>query len=66
VSAPLATIERHADIGAPRTTATAPPRSRFMVHIAKQENDGSGSPVNWGERVSDARYGAAPATDGTA
>lgn len=29
---------------------------RFMVHIAMQQNDESGSPVTWGEHVSDEQY----------
>src|SRR3954467_3176927 len=29
---------------------------RFMVHLAMQQNDESGSPVTWGEHVSDERY----------
>src|SRR3954452_23340749 len=33
---------------------------RFMVHIAIQEVDESGSPVSWGEHVSDEEYGAPP------
>ena len=36
--------------------------SRFMVHIAMQQNDETGSPVTWGEHVSDEQYAAAPAT----
>ena len=32
---------------------------RFMVHVAMQEADDSGSPVVWGEHVTDAEYGAA-------
>ena len=32
---------------------------RFMVHVAMQEADDSGSPVTWGEHVTDAEYGAA-------
>ena len=32
--------------------------NRFMVHIAIQEVDESGSPVTWGEHVSDEQYGA--------
>jgi quercetin dioxygenase-like cupin family protein len=32
--------------------------TRFMVHIAMQEADESGSPVTWGEHVSDGEYGA--------
>ena len=31
---------------------------RFMVHIAMQQNDQSGSPVSWGEHVSDEQYSA--------
>jgi quercetin dioxygenase-like cupin family protein len=31
---------------------------RFMTHIAMQEVDESGSPVTWGERVTDEEYGA--------
>jgi mannose-6-phosphate isomerase-like protein (cupin superfamily) len=34
---------------------------RLMVHIAMQQNDESGSPVTWGERVTDEQYGAARA-----
>jgi quercetin dioxygenase-like cupin family protein len=34
--------------------------NRFMTHIAIQEVDDTGSPVTWGEHVSDAEYGAAP------
>lgn len=33
--------------------------NRFMVHIAMQEADDSGSPVSWGAHVSDAHYSAA-------
>ena len=29
---------------------------RFMVHVAMQEADDSGSPVVWGEHVTDAEY----------
>jgi quercetin dioxygenase-like cupin family protein len=32
--------------------------TRFMTHLAIQEADDSGSPVTWGEHVSDAEYGA--------
>jgi quercetin dioxygenase-like cupin family protein len=31
---------------------------RFMTHVAIQEVDESGSPVTWGEHVTDAEYGA--------
>jgi hypothetical protein len=31
---------------------------RFMTHIAIQEADESGSPVTWGEHVTDEEYGA--------
>ena len=34
--------------------------SRFMVHIAMQQNDESGSPVTWGRHVTDEEYGASP------
>jgi quercetin dioxygenase-like cupin family protein len=36
--------------------------NRVMTHIAIQEADESGSPVSWGEHVTDEEYGAAPAT----
>ena len=36
---------------------------RFMTHIAIQEADDSGSPVSWGEHVTDEQYGASPAGD---
>ena len=35
--------------------------SHFMTHVAIQLADESGSPVTWGEHVSDEEYGAAPA-----
>src|SRR5437764_8352216 len=35
---------------------------RFMTHIAIQEADESGSPVTWGEHVTDDQYNAAPAS----
>src|SRR3954470_11095323 len=35
--------------------------NRLMTHIAMQEVDDSGSPVTWGEHVTDEEYGAAPA-----
>jgi hypothetical protein len=31
-----------------------------MTHIAMQEADESGSPVTWGQHVTDQEYGAAP------
>src|SRR2546427_5974110 len=34
--------------------------NRFMVHIAMQQNDDSGSPVTWGRHVSDDEYAATP------
>jgi quercetin dioxygenase-like cupin family protein len=36
--------------------------NRFMAHVAIQEADESGSPVTWGEHVTDEEYAAAPAT----
>lgn len=36
--------------------------TRFMVHIAIQQNDQSGSPVTWSRHVNDEEYGAAPAS----
>ena len=35
--------------------------TRFMTHIAMHLADESGSPVSWGEHVSDEEYAAAPA-----
>ncbi len=35
--------------------------SRFMAHIAIHEADETGSPVTWGDHVSDDQYNAAPA-----
>src|SRR5215217_9027521 len=37
--------------------------NRFMTHLAMQEVDDQGSPVTWGEHVSDEEYGAAPPID---
>ena len=37
-------------------------RDRFMVHMAMQEADETGSPVTWGEHVTDEEYAAAPAS----
>jgi quercetin dioxygenase-like cupin family protein len=34
---------------------------RFMTHLAIQEVDETGSPVSWGEHVTDAEYRADPA-----
>ena len=36
--------------------------NRFMTHIAMQEVDDAGSPVTWGEHVTDEEYNAAPAS----
>jgi quercetin dioxygenase-like cupin family protein len=36
--------------------------TRFMVHTAMQEADGSGSAVTWGEHVTDEEHRAAPAS----
>jgi quercetin dioxygenase-like cupin family protein len=38
--------------------------SRFMTHIAMQLADESGSPVAWGEHVTDEAYGEAPEVTG--
>jgi quercetin dioxygenase-like cupin family protein len=35
--------------------------NRFMTHLAMQEVDDQGSPVTWGEHVTDEEYSAAPA-----
>jgi quercetin dioxygenase-like cupin family protein len=32
--------------------------ARLMVHIAMHESDATGSPVTWGEHVTDEEYGA--------
>jgi quercetin dioxygenase-like cupin family protein len=37
--------------------------TRLMTHIAMQLADESGSPVTWGEHVSDEDYGKAPSID---
>ena len=42
-----------------RTTGTAPRPTRFMAHVAIQEADESGSPVTWGEPVTDEQYNPA-------
>jgi quercetin dioxygenase-like cupin family protein len=36
--------------------------NRFMVHVAMQEVDDSGSPVTWGEHVTDEEYAAGRAS----
>jgi quercetin dioxygenase-like cupin family protein len=36
--------------------------SRLMTHIAMQEADDSGSPVTWGQQVTDEEYASAPAS----
>ena len=36
--------------------------NHFMVHVAMQQNDDSGSPVSWGPHVTDEEYSASPAT----
>jgi len=36
-------------------------RDRFMSHLALQQLDEQGRAVTWGEHVTDAEYGAAPA-----
>ena len=36
--------------------------SRFMTHIAMHEADDEGSPVSWGQHVTDEEYNAAPAS----
>ena len=35
---------------------------RFMTHLAMQEVDDQGSPVTWGEHVTEEEYNAAPAS----
>ena len=32
--------------------------NRFMAHVAMQQNDDSGSPVTWGDHVTDEEYAA--------
>jgi quercetin dioxygenase-like cupin family protein len=34
--------------------------NRFMIHTAMHESDDSGSPVTWGEHVTDEQYNATP------
>jgi len=34
--------------------------TRFMAHVAMQEADAGGSPVTWGEHVSDEQYAQVP------
>jgi quercetin dioxygenase-like cupin family protein len=36
---------------------------RFMVHIAMHQNDDTGSPVTWGEHVTDEQYGTSRGGD---
>jgi quercetin dioxygenase-like cupin family protein len=36
---------------------------RFMTHLAMQEVDESGSPVTWGEHVTDEEYSAEPSAE---
>jgi quercetin dioxygenase-like cupin family protein len=36
---------------------------RFMVHVAMQQHDESGSPATWGDHVTDEQYAAAPPVD---
>jgi quercetin dioxygenase-like cupin family protein len=36
--------------------------NRFMTHLAMQEADETGSPVTWGEHVTDEQYDANPAS----
>lgn len=38
--------------------------NRFMVHIAMQQNDDSGSPVTWGRPVTDEEYAAGAGATG--
>ncbi|MFZ1925578.1 MAG: cupin domain-containing protein [Solirubrobacteraceae bacterium] len=38
--------------------------TRFMAHLAIQEADDSGSPVTWGQHVTDEEYNANPAEEG--
>jgi hypothetical protein len=37
--------------------------NRFMVHIAMQQHDAAGSPVTWGEHVTDEQHMAAHGID---
>jgi quercetin dioxygenase-like cupin family protein len=37
--------------------------TRFMTHLAMHQTDDQGSPVAWGERVTDEEYGAGPPVD---
>ena len=36
--------------------------NRVMAHIAMQQNDDTGSPVTWGEHVTDEQYAVARST----
>jgi quercetin dioxygenase-like cupin family protein len=38
--------------------------TRFMAHLAMQQNDETGSPVTWGAHVTDEQHAAAPSVDG--
>lgn len=38
--------------------------ARFMTHIAIQEADESGSPVTWGDHVTEEEYAAEPSHAG--
>jgi quercetin dioxygenase-like cupin family protein len=38
--------------------------TRFMTHTAIQEADETGSPVTWGEHVTDEQYNTPPSTNG--
>ena len=38
--------------------------TRFMTHLAMLEVDDQGNAATWGDHVSDAEYGSAPAIDG--
>ena len=37
--------------------------TRYMTHVAMQQADGSGNPVEWGRHVDDDEYAQAPALD---
>ncbi len=46
--------------GDPNSHTSPVAADRFMTHLAMQEVDDHGSPVTWGEHVSDEEYTAAP------